>query len=137
MFGKQSTLEFELNNTHVPCIIFDGSGTLNTLTENNMRCHLVRSEIDIFTTIVDLFDLNYTGVRLGVNILSKEKTFSYDPNTFTIMTDDYVYYTKNDKKIFFNTISKEELKRQIDLIKHYKVIVDIANKRNMIKKGAK
>lgn len=137
LFGKQSTLEFELNNTHVPCIIFDGSGTLNTLTENNMRCHLVRSEIDIFTTIVDLFDLNYTGVRLGVNILSKEKTFSYDPNTFTIMTDDYVYYTKNDKKIFFNTISKEELKRQIDLIKHYKVIVDIANKRNMIKKGAK
>ena len=137
LFGKQSTLDFELNNTKVPCVIFDASKTLNTLTENNMRCNMLRSEIDIFTTIVDLFDLDYKGVRLGVNIFSKEKTFTYDPNTFTIITDDYIYYTKNDKKMLFNPISDETLKHQIELIKHYKVIVDIANKRNMIKKEAK
>ena len=102
-----------------------------------MRCNLLRSEIDIFTTIVDLFDLNYTGVRLGVNIFSEEKTFTYDPNKFTIITDDYIYYTKNDKKKLFNEIDKETLKYQVDLIKKYKVVVDIANKRNMIKKEAK
>ena len=137
LFGKQNVLDFELNNTMVPCVIFDASGTLNTLTENNMRCNLLRSEIDIFTTIVDLFDLNYTNVRLGVNIFSKEKTFTYDPNTFTIITDDYIYYTKNDKKKLFNEIDNETIKYQVDLIKKYKVVVDIANKRNMIKKEAK
>ena len=137
LFGKQNVLDFELTNTMVPCVIFDASGTLNTLTGNNMRCNLLRSEIDIFTTIVDLFDLNYTGVRLGVNIFSEEKTFTYDPNTFTIITDDYIYYTKNDKKKLFNEIDKETLKYQVDLIKKYKVVVDIANKRNMIKKEAK
>lgn len=137
LFGKQSTLDFELNNTLVPCIIYDASGTLNSLTGNNMRCNLLRSEIDIFTTIVDLFDLNYTNVRLGVNIFSKEKTFTYDPNTFTIITDDYIYYTKNDKMKLFNEIDNETIKYQVDLIKNYKVVVDIANKRNMIKKEAK
>ena len=137
LFGKQTTLEFELNNTRVPGIIFDASGTLNTLTGGNMTNNLVRSQIDLFTTIVDLFDLNYTGVRLGVNALSNEKTFTYDPNTFTIVTDDYIYYAKNDKyKVFdeSNTISKETIKEQVEIIKEYKLMVDIANRKSLLYK---
>jgi phosphoglycerol transferase MdoB-like AlkP superfamily enzyme len=132
LFGKQNTLDFEINNTKIPCVIFDASGTLNTLTEGHMEQTLLRSEIDIFTTLIDLFDLNYEGIRLGVNIFSNEKTFTYDPNTFTIITDDYIYYTKNEKYKIFNGISKDKMKEQVDLIKKYKVIVDIANKRSMM-----
>ena len=134
IFGKQTTLEFERNNTQVPGIIFDGSNTLNTLTGGNMSTNLVRSEIDLFTTIVDLFDLNYTGVRLGVNGLSNEKTFAYNPNTFTIVTDDYIYYTKNDKYYMFNEIEKDVMKEQVKQIKNYKLIVDIANRYSMLSK---
>ena len=134
IFGRQSTLDFERNNTQVPGIIFDGSGTLNTLTGGNMSTNLVRSEIDLFTTIVDLFDLNYTGVRLGVNGLSNEKTFAYNPNTFTIVTDDYIYYTKNDKYYMFNTIEKDLMKEQVKKIKEYKLLVDIANRYSLLSK---
>nr|MCR5307889.1 hypothetical protein [bacterium] len=134
LFGKQSTLEFELNNTRVPGIIFDGSGTLNSLTGGNMENSKLRSQIDLFTTIVDLFDLNYTGVRLGVNGLSDELTFTYDPNTFTIVTDDYVYYAKNDKYEIFSghSIDKETIKKQVEKIKEYKLIVDIANRKSLL-----
>ncbi len=134
LFGKQSTLEFELNNTRVPGIIFDGSGTLNSLTGGNMENSKLRSQIDLFTTIVDLFDLNYTGVRLGVNGLSDELTFTYDPNTFTIVTDDYIYYAKNDKYEIFSghSIDKETIKKQVEKIKEYKLIVDIANRKSLL-----
>jgi arylsulfatase A-like enzyme len=134
LFGKQDALTFERNNTRVPGIIFDGSGTLNTLTGGNMTNNLVRSEIDMFTTIVDLFNLNYTGVRLGVNGLSNEKTFAYNPNTFTIVTDDYIYYTKNDKYKMFNTIEKNVMKEQVQKIKDYKLFVDMANRYNLLSK---
>ena len=139
LFGKQSTLDFELNNTRVPGIIFDGSGTLNTLTSGNMTNNLVRSEIDLFTTIVDLFDLNYTGVRLGVNALSNEHTFTYDPNTFTIITDDFIYYAKNDKYEIFSghSITKDNIKAQVEKIKEYKLIVDIANRKSLLYKEVK
>ena len=132
LFGNQSTLEFELNNTKVPGIIFDGSGTLNTLTSGNMENNRVRSQIDLFTTIVDLFDLNYTGVRLGVNALTNELTFTYDPNTFTIITDDFIYYTKNEKYKMFNEIDKDKMLKQVEKIKEYKLIVDIANRKSLI-----
>ena len=135
LLGKQDALTFERNNTRVPGIIFDGSGTLNTLTGGNMTNNLVRSEIDMFTTIVDLFGLNYTGVRLGVNGLSNEKTFAYNPNTFTIVTDDYIYYTKNDKyKMFNTTIEKDVMKEQVQKIKDYKLFVDMANRYNLLSK---
>ena len=139
LFGKQSTLDFELNNTRVPGIIFDGSNTLNTLTSGNMTNNLVRSEIDLFTTIVDLFDLNYTGVRLGVNALSNEHTFTYDPNTFTIITDDFIYYAKNDKYEIFSgrSITKDNIKAQVEKIKEYKLIVDIANRKSLLYKEVK
>lgn len=134
LFKKQSTLEFELNNTRVPGIIFDGSGTLNTLTGGNMVNNKLRSQIDLFTTIVDLFDLDYKGVRLGVNALSNESTFTYDPNTFTIITDNYIYYAKNDKYDLFNPISIDLMKEQVKIIKEYKLIVDIANRKSLLYK---
>lgn len=135
--GKISSLEFELNNTRVPGIIFDGSGTLNSLTSGVMETNLVRSEIDLFTTIVDLFDLNYTGVRLGVNGLSSEHTFTYNPNTFTIVTDNYIYYCKNDKYYMFNEIDKNKMKNEVEYIKNYKLIVDIANRYSLLSKEEK
>ena len=134
LFGKMTTLKACKNNLRVPGIIFDGSGTLNTATGGVMETNLVRSEIDLFTTIVDLFNLDYNGVRLGVNGLSNEKTFAYDPNTLTIITDDYMYYTKNGEKWMFNEIDKDLMNKQIETIKRYKLVIDMANRYNIVSK---
>ena len=134
LFGKMTTLEACKNNLLVPALIFDGSSTLNSKTGGVMETNLVRSEIDLFTTIVDLFNLDYKGVRLGVNGLSNEKTFAYDPNTLTIITDDYMYYTKNGEKYMFNEINKDLMNSQIDKIKYYKLVIDMANRYNIVSK---
>ena len=136
LFGKQDTLELVENNLKVPGVIFDASGTIYSLTAGSMTNDLVRSEIDLFTTIVDLFGLDYRGVRLGVNALSDEKTFAIDPNTLAIITDDFIYYSKNGKKKIDenSSITIEELKNQVEKIKYYKLTVDLANRFKLVEK---
>ena len=134
LFGKLNTIDSFEKNLMVPALIFDGSNSLYTATGGNMETSLVRSETDLFTTIVDLFNLNYTGVRLGVNGLTNEKTFYYDPNNLTIVTDDYIYCAKNGKYKFYNGNDKDKMKEQVEKIKNYKLVIDMANRYNILSK---
>lgn len=62
--------------------------------------NLVRSQVDIYRTIVELFDLETTTQYYGVNLLSDESTFSIDTRAFDIVTDDYFImgkYLNSDK----------------------------------------
>lgn len=49
----------------------------------------VRSQIDIYRTIIELFDLETDNYYFGVNLLSKEHTYAIDPRNFNIISDDY------------------------------------------------
>lgn len=49
----------------------------------------VRSQIDIYRTIVELFGLETDSYYYGVNLLSTEHTFAIDTRNFNIVTDDY------------------------------------------------
>lgn len=133
LFPEKTALEQTELLLRVPGLIYDASGTLRSLVDGDMKQELVRSEIDLFTTLVDLFDLDYRAVRLGVNVLSNEKTFCYDPNTFTIITDEYIYYPKNGDYYFKVEIKKATMLAQVEIIKKYKLIVECANEYNMFK----
>ncbi len=62
--------------------------------------NLVRSQVDLYRTIVELFGLETNNYYFGVNGLSKEKTFSIDTRTFSLVTDEYYLVGKrmNEKK---------------------------------------
>ncbi|HHT39603.1 MAG: sulfatase-like hydrolase/transferase [Acholeplasmataceae bacterium] len=63
---------------------------------------LVRSQVDLYRTVIELFDLETDYYYFGVNGLSKEKTFSIDTRTFSLVTDEYYLVGKrmNDLKNF-------------------------------------
>ncbi len=50
---------------------------------------LVRSQIDLYRTIIELYGLDIDHYYFGVNGLSKEKTFAVDTRTFSLVTDEY------------------------------------------------
>lgn len=50
---------------------------------------LVRSQVDFYRTIVELFNLKTDQQYYGVNLLSDEHTFAIDTRAFDIVTDDY------------------------------------------------
>lgn len=56
---------------------------------------LLRSQVDIYRTIVELFSLETNQYYYGVNALSDEHTFSIDTRTFDILTDDYFLLSKH------------------------------------------
>ncbi|MFA5719650.1 MAG: sulfatase-like hydrolase/transferase [Acholeplasmataceae bacterium] len=58
----------------------------------------VRSQGDIYRTIIELFGLETDHHYFGTNLLSDESTFSIDTRTFSIVTDDYYIISKR----FFN-----------------------------------
>ncbi len=57
--------------------------------------NLVRSQVDLYRTIIELFNLETDHYYYGVNALSDERTFSIDTRTFDIITDDYYLLSKH------------------------------------------
>lgn len=55
---------------------------------------LVRSQVDIYRTVLDLFGKTSEYQYFGVNMLSDERTFSIDTRAFDIVTDDYLIISK-------------------------------------------
>lgn len=49
----------------------------------------VRSQVDIYRTVIELFGLKTDSYYFGANLLSKEHTYSIDPRNFNIVTDEY------------------------------------------------
>jgi hypothetical protein len=56
---------------------------------------LVRSQVDLYRTIVELFGVSSSQYYYGVNGLSNENTFSIDTRTFDIITDDFYLLSKH------------------------------------------
>jgi hypothetical protein len=55
---------------------------------------LVRSQVDIYRTVLELFGVTTNYQYYGVNALSDERTFSIDTRAFDIVTDDYFIISK-------------------------------------------
>lgn len=99
----------------------------------------VRSQVDIYRTIVELFDLKVDNYYYGVNLLSDESTFSIDTRNFSIVTDDFYIVAKRFKNsemtekntIFYNDnprISSDEILEYVYL---YKQRMDKALRNNV------
>ncbi|HKL61226.1 MAG TPA: LTA synthase family protein, partial [Acholeplasma sp.] len=87
---------------------------------------LVRSQVDLYRTIVELYGLKTNEYYYGVNALSNEHTYSIDTRTFDIMTDDYYLLSKHmasdadttiDNVYFFNPNETSRLE-PYDLFKY-------------------
>ncbi|WP_025725412.1 LTA synthase family protein [Acholeplasma granularum] len=55
----------------------------------------LRSQVDLYRTIVELFGVTTNQYYYGVNALSNENTYSIDTRTFDIITDDYYILSKH------------------------------------------
>ena len=104
------------------------------------RQPLVRSQVDIFRTVVELFNLDATNQYYGVNLLSDEHTFSIDTRAFDIVTDDYFIlgkYLNSDKvpnelntRYLREDVLKDPYELYMELIT-YKKRMDIALSLNL------
>lgn len=99
---------------------------------------LVRSQVDLYRTIIELFNLPVgEDPYFGVHGLSIEKTFALDNRLMDVVTDDYFYSMRNPLKIFpmDATIDQETY----DYILRFKQLSDIivseGNMQNKIKEA--
>lgn len=101
---------------------------------------LVRSQVDLYRTIVELFDLKTDHYYFGVNALSDEHTFAIDSRTFSVVTDDYYIVGKRmhntdvlDKNNIF-IINPDYIKEPIEFLEYvylYKQRMDRAMRTNL------
>ena len=63
--------------------------------------HLVRSQVDMYRTIIELFNLPVgDDFYFGVHGMSTEPTFALDNRLMDVVTDQYFYSMRNASKIF-------------------------------------
>ncbi|NLN50088.1 MAG: sulfatase-like hydrolase/transferase [Acholeplasmataceae bacterium] len=112
--GKVNQLKYRAEMLRTVAFIYAPDDTDN-ISEGPQRGLLkgvqqnVRSQVDLYRTIIELFGLETENYYYGVNALSKEHTFAIDTRTFTIMTDDYYIIGKklakdgeiNEKSVYF------------------------------------
>lgn len=84
----------------------------------------VRSQVDLFRTIVELFDLPIEdSPYYGVHGLSKEKTFALDNRLMDVVMDDFIYSMKSPLTIYPLHEAVSEL--TFEYIKRFKMLSDI------------
>jgi len=84
---------------------------------------LVRSEIDLYRTIVELFGLDADeDIYFGVNGLSVEPTFALENRVEDVVLDDYIYSMRNANKIY--PVSQTVDDNIYDYILKYKLLSD-------------
>ncbi|MFH0767334.1 MAG: sulfatase-like hydrolase/transferase [Bacillota bacterium] len=93
--------------------------------------NLVRSEVDLYRTIIELFNLPVENdVYYGVNGLSTEPTFAMDNRLMDVATDDYFFSLRDREKIFPETAIVSDA--VYDYIVRFKLLSDlIVSKGNM------
>ena len=132
LFPDKSNLEIKQILRKVVGFFYDPSGELNTFMGGNMHQSLLRSHLDIYTTICALWGLKPVGYTFGVNALSSEPTFVYNPVTFTIYTDNYLYSVKRPSDaIIYNDYDKMRLYAEVSKIELYKKCIDGCLKYNL------
>ena len=62
--------------------------------------NLVRSQVDLYRTIIELFNLDVSDPYYGVHGLSSEKTFALDNRLLDAAIDSYFFSMRNPKKVF-------------------------------------
>jgi phosphoglycerol transferase MdoB-like AlkP superfamily enzyme len=88
------------------------------------RQELVRSQVDFYRTIIELFDLPVgNDPYYGVHGLSLEKTFALDNRLMDVVTDDYFYSMRNPSNIF--PFDKTVDERIYNYILRFKQLSDI------------
>lgn len=83
----------------------------NNLNENNLKKgeivgyqELIRSQVDIHRTILELFDLERNHHYFGVNMLSNERTYAINPKgNLMIYADDFIINPTRYGKVEFVT----------------------------------
>ncbi len=104
------------------------------------RQTLVRSQVDLYRTIIELCNLETDSYYYGVNALSKEHTFAIDTRTFTIAADDYFIIGKKmaiDKKktksniLFYNQNYLKDPLEFFEYVFTYKMHADRALNNNI------
>lgn len=98
----------------------------------------VRSQVDIYRTIIELFNLETENYYFGVNLLSKEHTFAIDSRNFNIIADDYFIKGKKmvnkgnytDAYIALTSNPKIELEKMFEYVKRFKNKMDHAIREN-------
>ena len=121
---KMTELEYRKFMLEIPVIIYDPSGKINNYLETNlidisyMKSRTL-SQIDIFSTIKSLYNLN-SEYTLGVDMFSEEYSFSIDPKVLDIITDDFMYNLKNNS-YYLKDISYDEMLVIVGAIKDFKL----------------
>lgn len=134
ILGDMSYFEMLQYLNKVPAMIYDASGSLETLMSGDMNQELLRSEVDLNQTITNMFSLN-PKLSFNINALSNDKTFTYLPAGFYIITDEYFSSMKNPSQIvIFNNYSNNEIEIEIDYIKRFKLAIDMGIQMNIYKK---
>ncbi|MGI6781629.1 MAG: LTA synthase family protein [Acholeplasmataceae bacterium] len=87
----------------VPALIYAPDDTSDGEIKSGLikgRQPLVRSQIDLYRTVLELVGRNDSHYYYGVNALSNEKTFAFQTRVSLLMTDDFTLqlkkYSKND-----------------------------------------
>lgn len=103
LLGKKMTdLEYQRELRHINAFIYvpdddyKGEGIKPGLFKG--RQPLMRSQIDLYRTTLELFGIESHYHYYGVNALSNEKTFVLDPKTFMLITDEYMIDALNFHK---------------------------------------
>lgn len=117
---------------HVPDDDFISSNEPVGLLKGNQN--LVRTQADIYRTVVDLYFDDIKSNYYGANLLSKEKSYAIDAKRFNIFTDDFMILGNNaledPKKYnitkFTNKYTNKEIIEIYKKIKLYKLNLDKA-----------
>lgn len=94
---------------------------------------LVRSQIDVYRTILELTDTNQDIFYYGTNLLSDEHTFSYHAKTNMVTTDKMIISLKkylsnnqqiNQKSVYFfdNYLSDQDVEKYADYFLNFRLI---------------
>ncbi|MGM9970465.1 MAG: LTA synthase family protein [Anaeroplasma sp.] len=98
-------LEYRKLILNIPIIFIDPSGSIyNSLINTNIDFieSQVKSNTNMYRTILNLWGIETDSHYYGVNMFSGEPTFTYDPKNFDIITDDFMYSKKKNEFILFN-----------------------------------
>lgn len=131
-------LEYRRLLLNIPIIIYDTTGEINKSIPSENRANIlgqVKSNTDMYRTILNLFGIEADSEYYGVNMFSGEPSFSYDPKNLDIITDDFIYCKKNGEYELFNgnSIDLEVVEKILDFRKkqdsHLNTLVYTADKK--------
>jgi phosphoglycerol transferase MdoB-like AlkP superfamily enzyme len=95
----------------------------------------VRSTIDIFKTLVDLFGLDVgTNPYFGVNMLTREKTYAFESRNYDVITDFYVHNLLNSETYFYDGETNIKVDQELmDNIYKFKLFCEyvLSDEKNM------